>query len=49
MIGATLFGGKIWSNDIYSISFYLFRFFFTLGISVLVTELLRKCKVKYIC
>ena len=49
MIGATLFGGKIWSNDIYSISFYLFRFFFTLGISILVTELLRKCKVKYIC
>lgn len=49
MVGATLFGGKLWSNEIYSIVFYLFRFFFTLGISIFITESLKKCRIKYIC
>lgn len=47
--GATLFGGELWSNNLYSLGFYLFRIFATLGVSILVTELLKKCKVKYIC
>lgn len=47
--GASLFGGKLWSNNLYSLGFYLFRIFVTLWVSILVTELLKKCKVKYIC
>lgn len=47
--GTALFGGDLWSNNLYSLGFYLFRIFVTLGVSILVTELLKKCKVKYIC
>lgn len=49
MGGATLFGGELWTSNLYSAVFYLFRIFMTLGVSILLTELLRKCKIKYVC
>ena len=47
--GVTIFGGELWSSNLYSAGLYLFRIFFTLAISILVTELIRQCRIKYIC
>ena len=49
MVGASLFGGELWTNNLYSVAFYLFRILVTLGISICLTEVLKKCKIKYIC
>lgn len=49
MFGASLFGGELWTNNLYSVAFYLLRILVTLGISVCLTEVLKKCKIKYIC
>lgn len=47
--GVTVFGGDLWSSNLYSLGLYLVRMFFTLTISIFVTELIRKCQIKYIC
>ena len=49
MVGASLFGGELWTNNLYSVAFYLFRILVTLGISICLTEVMKKCKIKYIC
>lgn len=49
MVGASLFGGELWTNNLYSVAFYLFRILVTLGISICLTEVLKKRKIKYIC
>ena len=47
--GVTVFGGELWTSNVYSAGLYLFRIFFTLSISILVTEFIRMCRIKYIC
>ena len=49
MAGASLLGGELWTNNLYSVAFYLFRILVTLGISICLTEVLKKCKIKHIC
>lgn len=44
MFGASLFGGELWENNLYSFGFYLFRVLVNLGTSICLTEVLRKCK-----
>jgi fucose 4-O-acetylase-like acetyltransferase len=43
-----IFGGWLFDNNIGTLFFVILRFLLTLGISVLITEILRKCKVRYL-
>lgn len=47
--GVMVFGGDLWTSNLYSAVFYWFRIFFTLVVSIFVTELIRACRIKYIC
>lgn len=47
LFGTTYFGEDIFASNVGVLAFYCIRFCVTLVVSIMVTEILRKCKVKY--